>query len=173
MPNPFPYSTPPVLVDVSPREGYSVGLHDSLALAFDQRIFAGTGTIEIRRSADGSLFESIPITDTERIRFLRYKLVIDPARDFEPAGHYYVTFNSGTLLNLAGLPFAGLTSPTDFDFPIGGMGVFSPVIYPGSYHQTGVSTTTDIVISQSSDLSSAPVASRYAGPRMGCSSNIF
>jgi len=72
-------------------------------------VVAGTGNIEIRRLLDGTLFNSIPITDTNQVTFYEDGASINPSVDFDDASAYYITFGPGVFKDLAGNAFGGAT----------------------------------------------------------------
>src|SRR6185503_8126262 len=109
--------TPPQLVSTLPvDDATGVYVDTNLRLGFNEVVKAGSGTIEIRYASDGSIAKSIPITDTRQVTFDGYQIIINPNTNLQQATSYYVTLASGVVLDLAGNPFGGVSSPNVFNF---------------------------------------------------------
>jgi methionine-rich copper-binding protein CopC len=107
----------PTLQQTTPTDNATdVAVSANLVLTFNEAVKAGLGNIEIRNAANGSLVESISITDTSKVSFAGSQLTINPGADLSPETSYYVTFASGIVRDLANNAFAGISSPTSFNF---------------------------------------------------------
>jgi methionine-rich copper-binding protein CopC/Ca2+-binding RTX toxin-like protein len=109
----------PVLVNALPSEDDpTVAASTNLSLMFSETVKAGNGNIEIRDASDGSVVQSIAITDGSQVTFAGNQVTINPASDLLEGVTFYVTLGSGVVLDLANNPFAGISSPTDFTFTV-------------------------------------------------------
>lgn len=112
-------TVPPVLLETSPLDNATgVDAGADLVLTFDESVEAGTGNIEIRRTSDNSIALSIAVTDTSQVDFAVHQMTINPSTDLEQGASYYVTFGSGLVLDVRGNAFAGISSPTTFNFTV-------------------------------------------------------
>ena len=109
----------PLLVDTTPDDNATlVSAGASLPLWFDEQVAAGSGNIEIRNVSNGAIAYSIAVADTSQVNFDYHSMTIDPSTDFTFGGSYYVTFGPGVVLDRVGNPFAGISSPTTYNFTI-------------------------------------------------------
>lgn len=111
-----PDVTPPVLVGTSPADNSTgVGVIYPITLNFSEPVKAGTGNIVVH-NADGSVFESVPITDSNQVTVGGYSVEINLQHYLAGGSSYYVTVDPGALTDEAGNAFTGLTTPTDLNF---------------------------------------------------------
>jgi len=108
-------TTAPVTTNMSPAGYTNVSTSAPVGLSFDEPVRAGTGNVEIR-NADGSLFKSIAITDDSQVTIFGNQVGIYPDVNFADGATYYVVFGSGVINDLAGNPYAGISSPSTFRF---------------------------------------------------------
>jgi Ca2+-binding RTX toxin-like protein/methionine-rich copper-binding protein CopC len=114
-----PDSTPPLLFDTSPDDdAIDVAPDANLSLFFNELMKAGSGNIELHRASDGSIVESFAVTDVSRVLVFGSQVQIFPGSDLDRGESYYITMGSGVVLDLANNPFAGLSSPAEFNFTI-------------------------------------------------------
>ena len=140
-------TTAPLLVSTTPGDNATgVQPFANLVLTFDEAVKAGTGNIEIRKTSDGSVAMSIPITDAVQVSFSGNQLTVNPIGSFASETSYYVTMASGAVLDSANNAFAGISSPTAFDFTI--RESTPPVLTDTSPdpHSTGVAVGANIVL---------------------------
>jgi methionine-rich copper-binding protein CopC len=115
------YDTPsdtvaPTLVSSNPADNATnVALTPQIQLQFSETVKAGTGNIVIHKMSDGSAVATIAVTDTSQVSVNTYTF-ITPKSGFEAATGYYVTIDAGAFVDLAGNPFAGISSPTALNF---------------------------------------------------------
>jgi hypothetical protein len=115
----------PVLQQTSPADNLSgVAVTANLVLTFDQIVMLGTsGTIRIYES-DGTLFHTISVTDATQVSLeggrQPMKVTINPNVNLDPGTSYYVLIDSGAVENRSGEDFAGISSPTAFNFTTAG-----------------------------------------------------
>ena len=110
-----PDTTAPTITTFSPSDGTTgVALGSNIVLTFNEAIQRGTGTIYLRSdSATGTVIESFNAANSNRLSISGTKLTIDPTNNLANNTHYYLTFASGTIKDVAGNSYAG-TSSYDF-----------------------------------------------------------
>lgn len=113
----------PVVLGLSPADdAVNVAPDATFALTFDRAMQVGTGTIELRSSADGSLVESIDVTGASVTRatttMANDTVVIDPSTALGSLTGYYLVVPPRTLVDEADASndFAGLQSPSRWSF---------------------------------------------------------
>src|SRR5262249_3668242 len=89
-----------------------------------------SGSVVIHRASDGAAVATIAITDASQIGISGASVTINPASDLAANTHYYVTVDSGAVQDLAGNPYAGISSATAFDFTTqAATGPVTPAVY--------------------------------------------
>lgn len=129
----------PALIDFSPiDEATDVALNAALEMTFDETVLLGSGQIVIKRVADDSTFAAIDITSSEVV-INGNSVTVTPATPWELGTDYYVLVDSGTLVNLTGGDFAGITDPALWNFQVGYGFDFgdAPLPYPVSQADAG------------------------------------
>ncbi|MFM7784903.1 MAG: Ig-like domain-containing protein, partial [Gammaproteobacteria bacterium] len=110
-------TTAPTLSSRSPADGASgVAVSAVFTLSFSEAMRAGSGEIEIRSSTDGSVVQSIPVSDTRQVLIDGNVVTIDPSIDLPAGGDFFLSIPSGAFRDLAGNAFAGFTSSTAWNF---------------------------------------------------------
>ena len=109
-------TTAPTLISRTPdNNGTSFGTDDFL-LTFNERIIVNTGMVQIMHTGDGTLFESIPVTDS-RITVNFATLTINPLNDLVEGGvGYYILIDSTSITDLAGNRFSGFEDASGWGF---------------------------------------------------------
>lgn len=118
----------PTVSTYSPvRFGTATGANTNLVLTFNKEVYPHSGNIEIRQSAGGTLFRSIPITSS-RVKGGGTKQITidatshissgDPAKSFVNNTKYYVTMGNRALKDAAGNFFGGISGTTGWEFTI-------------------------------------------------------
>lgn len=122
--------TPPTVVFFTPADGSGgLPIASNLRVNFNEIIRKGaSGTITILRSADNSVFETIPVTSSQITTNLG-TVTIDPANSLESATGYYVQISPGAIEDASGNAFAGISDSTTWNFntaqpPITNLGPF-------------------------------------------------
>src|SRR5262249_23482166 len=87
-----------------------------ITLAFSENIQPGSGNIEIHRSSDGTLLGNVSITDPSQAAFIDSGINLHPKFSLELGTSYYFVIGPGVVLDAAGNSFAGISSPTTFNF---------------------------------------------------------
>jgi Ca2+-binding RTX toxin-like protein/methionine-rich copper-binding protein CopC len=143
---PNPATSPPLLAGTDPADDATnlpAGiLH--LVMTFSEPVMAGTGNVELRMSSDGSLFRSVSITDASRVAFAGNTVIITPDA-WGSAFNLYVSIAPGVIKDLDGNSFAGISSPTAWNFTShDGMPPYLSTISPFAW-TTGNNVSTNIV----------------------------
>jgi hypothetical protein len=108
-------TTPPTLVSTSPVDNATgVLVNSNLVATFSESVVKGTGNIEIRRTTDNSLFQSIDVTSAA-VTVSGAAVTIDP-NTLDVATEYYVLIPAGTIKDPSNNNYAGLTSTTAWSF---------------------------------------------------------
>ncbi len=96
----------------------SVFINTNLVATFSESVVKGTsGNIVIKKTSDGSVFETIPVTSPQ-VTVVGANVTIDPSGTFAPSTEYYVVMDaavfkaSSNALNA----YAGLSSTTAWSF---------------------------------------------------------
>ncbi len=97
-----------------------------LQMTFNEPVFPSAGTIDIRESATGALFRSIPLTSERVTGGGTYQLTIDPnkavtgesAKAFVNNTKYYVTIGNRAIRDAAGNYYTGFTSSASWTFTV-------------------------------------------------------
>ncbi|MCA8996326.1 MAG: Ig-like domain-containing protein, partial [Planctomycetaceae bacterium] len=107
---------PPTIDTLTPADNsLGVAVDSLLTIDFSENIQKGTGNLVIRRSADDSLFESIPVSSAQ-VTIADDVVTIDPSSDLAVATEYYVEIDAGTFEDLDGNAFAGIADKTTWSF---------------------------------------------------------
>ena len=102
----------------------------NLILTFAEDMFIGSGSIQIKKSSDDSVIETIDITGN-CISISGGVVTIDPVNPILPAAtEFYVNIDAGALVDEAGNAYAGINSTSDWSFTIIAAPVVSSVSVP-------------------------------------------
>jgi len=136
--------TAPILLFKSPTYNPYGSVSQNVVLTFNEPVKAGTGVIEIRNQADGSLYRTISVTDTSQVTFSGRSVTIDPATDLDLNRAYSVVFAPGVIEDAAGHDFDGTAvGLATFVFP---GGVYGTAILPGGYTIAGNDVGMDMTL---------------------------
>ena len=112
-------TTPPTLANTVPVNNATNVLADAnLVATFDETIVAGSGSIELRKSSDGSLVESFNVVSSSRLTFSTAQLTINPTNNLPTGQTYYVLIPAGTLKDTSGNNYVGITTNTGWKFTV-------------------------------------------------------
>ena len=105
----------PTVTTFTPADGMTGVVVDSnIVLTFNEAIQKGTGLIEIHSgSATGTVVASYDVATSSNLTIAGNTLTINPTADLTSATHYVVTFNDGSIKDLAGNGYSG-TDTYDF-----------------------------------------------------------
>jgi V8-like Glu-specific endopeptidase len=106
-------TTAPVISSFSPTDGATgVSTTANIVLNFNETVQRGTGSI-VLKTATGIPVETFDAATSSHLSISGSTLTIDPASTLALGTKFYVTFESGTIKDLAGNAYAG-TSTYDF-----------------------------------------------------------
>ncbi|GAB4256070.1 MAG: hypothetical protein Kow0065_04590 [Methylomicrobium sp.] len=109
-------NTPPTIIGLSPADNaVNVSLSANIVLSFNEPIKAGNGSILIYQ-ANGALVQAIDVADNSQVSFSGNDVVINPTTDLTTATSYYLLIGTGVIKDLADNDFAGLSTPTAYNF---------------------------------------------------------
>lgn len=105
----------PTVSTFSPDDAVTgVAIDSNIVLTFSEAIQRGTGSIYLRSgSSTGTVVESYDAAASSNLSISGSTLTIDPTANLSNNTHYYVTFDSGVVKDLAGNGYAG---GNDYDF---------------------------------------------------------
>jgi hypothetical protein len=108
-------ATPPVITNLAPPDNaLGVALDAPLVLTFSTAMVAGSGDIHIMNAA-GTEFERIPVSGRGAVNIAGQTVTITHA-PWVPGNAYYVLIAPTCLKDLAGQAFAGIDSPSAWNF---------------------------------------------------------
>ncbi len=107
--------TSPTVALFSPLDGaVDVPVNSNIVLAFNEAIQKGTGIIKLHSSsASGKVVESYDVPTSTNLTVSGNMLTLNPTADLAYRAHYFVTFDEGSISDLAGKRYAGTES---YDF---------------------------------------------------------
>ncbi len=108
-------TTPPTVLTFNPTDGaIGAAIGSNIVVGFSEAIQNGSGTIAIHSdSATGTVLESYNAATSANLSISGSTLTIDPTVNLAGNTHYIVTFDAGSVKDLAGNSYAGTTS---YDF---------------------------------------------------------
>ena len=111
----FGDTTAPTVTTFSPVDSaFGVAVGSNIVLSFSEAIQKGTGTIALHSSsASGKVVESYDVATSTNLTVSGSTLTINPTTDLAYRAHYFVTFDEGSISDLAGNRYAGTES---YDF---------------------------------------------------------
>jgi len=106
----------PTATAYSPTDGsFLVDPTTNLTITFDQNVQKGTGNIEIRKTSDDSVVESIDVTGAA-VTISGAVVTINPTADLPQLTDLYVLIDIGAIENLSGDNWSGTSTPTEWTF---------------------------------------------------------
>jgi subtilisin family serine protease/subtilisin-like proprotein convertase family protein len=104
--------SPPLIITFNPENNATaVTLDSNIVLTFNEAVVRGKGMVEIRSiSNTGNIFETFDVAISSRLIFSGTTLTIDPTTSLGASTKYFVTFVSGSILDIAGNNYAGTTT---------------------------------------------------------------
>ncbi|HPU51758.1 MAG TPA: Ig-like domain-containing protein, partial [Burkholderiaceae bacterium] len=101
---------PPTVVGYSPADDTTgVSVDTNLSLFFSEAIRAGTGSL-VLRTASGTVVERFDVATSARLQISSNTVVVDPTAALQPGGGYVLELPAGSIRDIAGNAFAGLSS---------------------------------------------------------------
>ncbi|MEM7334874.1 MAG: Ig-like domain-containing protein, partial [Chloroflexota bacterium] len=106
----------PVVTTLNPADdAINVPISSTLTIEFDEAIQAASGNITIHLAADNSIVHTLAVTDTA-VTISGNQLTIDPPADYASETEYYVKIEAGSIEDLSGNAFAGITDTVSWRF---------------------------------------------------------
>ncbi|WP_454727582.1 MULTISPECIES: SdiA-regulated domain-containing protein [Cupriavidus] len=106
--------TAPQLASTTPSDdATSVAVNAAISLNFNETVRMGKGDIVIESAGDT---RTIPVTDTAQVKFSGSSVIITPSTPLQNSINYDVRIAAGVILDTSGNAFAGISSPTAFNF---------------------------------------------------------
>ncbi len=137
----------PTLLSSSPLDNATdVEGSDNITLSFDEAVQAQTGNIQIRRTADDSVFEAISVTSARVTGSGTANIMILPTADFESETEYYVQIDASGFDDLSGNSYVGITATTDLSFTTLDGDAPSTTLFDPAPASLDVSLTTNLEI---------------------------
>jgi large repetitive protein len=107
---------PPHLVIYTPGRGSSgVSVNQKILMDFDEDITAGQGAIVIKKLADDSVFETIPVPGSG-VRFNHGLLIVYPTISFQNLTTYYIEVSHKTIKDQNGNYWTGISGKNEWRF---------------------------------------------------------
>ena len=112
--------TAPTVTSFSPLDGAAgVAVSSDISLTFSESVQRGSGLVEIHNgSATGNVVESFDAATSQNLTISGNTLTINPAANLVSGMHYFVTMSEGSIKDLTGNTFAGMT---EYDFTTEGV----------------------------------------------------
>jgi len=108
-------TTAPTISLFNPTDGATgVAIDSNITLIFSEAIQRGTGSIQLRSgSASGTVVETFDAASSSRLSLSGSMLTVDPTSNLSANTQYFLTFAAGTIKDLAGNSYAGVSN---YDF---------------------------------------------------------
>lgn len=109
-------SEEPVVISLSPSDNAAnVSTNPTFTITFDQNVYEGTGNIEIYRTANDRIEETIDIASDNVSGFGTNTLTISPNNILSRNTPYYITIDSTAVLDAWGNAYAGIITSSDWN----------------------------------------------------------
>ncbi|WP_262180415.1 Ig-like domain-containing protein [Haloarcula laminariae] len=143
----------------SPTDGAGGVANDTtIELTFGEDVQTGSGAIAVKSASDDTTVESIDVT-TSRVSASSKTITADPTTTLDGATDYYVTVDSGAVMDTAGNAYAGFTDSTTLNFTTAD--VTAPTVDALSATNP---TGRDVTVTVESDEQLATVTADLKGP---------
>lgn len=107
----------PLLSLVSPApDAVNVAAGANLVMTFDSTVYAQTGNVTLRRVADNTIFEQIPVNDARVSGSGTTTITVNPAGTLVDGAGYYVQVDGSAFTDSAGNAFSGISDTTSWRF---------------------------------------------------------
>src|SRR5574343_189518 len=105
-------ATAPTVSSFNPSDGATgVAVNSNITLTFSEAIQRGTGSIQLRSgSASGTVVETFDAASSSRLSISGSTLTVDPTSTLSANTQYFLTFAAGTVKDLAGNSYAGVST---------------------------------------------------------------
>ena len=107
----------PTLTSSSPADDATgIPVNTNIILNFSENVDVETGNIEIHKTSDNSLVETIAVSSAQVTGSGTSAITIDPSTNLDAATEYYVLIDATAFDSTAGLSFAGISDSTALSF---------------------------------------------------------
>ena len=139
--------TAPTATVFSPADNATgVTLNGNLAISFSEPIQKGaSGDIVVKRTSDNYAVETIPVASGQ-VTISGTQATIDPSITFAESTGYYVQITSGVFTDLAGLPYAGISTTTAWNFTTGDFTPPTVSALSPTDNATGVGVNANLIL---------------------------
>lgn len=121
-------SLPPMLlVSNTPTDNAVNVTNTVITLTFGHLIKKGTGTIKIINSATNAVRYSYNVATDPLVQFEDTVVTITATQILEAGVSFHITVDAGAVLGLTGIPYAGITNNSTFNFTTAGIAI--PTIF--------------------------------------------
>jgi hypothetical protein len=141
---------PPSISSLVPADDETdVGLVSNLIMTFVLDVAKDSGNIEIRKTIDDSLVETIDV-NSGLVTVSGNTLTVDPSVNLDVGTDYYVLIDNGAIVSLPGIAFPGISVKTDWNFVTAAAPDTTPPaiasLLPGN-NSDNIAGATDLVFS--------------------------
>lgn len=103
-------ATAPVISSFIPTdEATEVGISGNIIITFDEAIQRGSGNI-VLKSADGAVARTYNASNSNHLSIYGNVLNLDPGENLDYGTTYFLTFDSGSIIDFSGNSFPGLST---------------------------------------------------------------
>ncbi|MDZ7593853.1 MAG: Ig-like domain-containing protein, partial [Thiobacillus sp.] len=112
-----PDTTAPTLLSTTPSDNATgVAVGSNITLTFDESVNAVTGSINIYKTSDGALVESIDVTSGQVTGSGGATITVNPGSDLTANTEYYILIDATAFDDPAGNSYAGIADTTALSF---------------------------------------------------------
>ena len=129
-------TTAPTLQTLSPPDNATgVAAGSNLVLTFSEAVRAGSGNFTLF-NANGTVARTLSATDASQVTYAGSTVTLNPATDLTAGAGYYLNIAAGTVADLSGNNYAGLSGATAYNFTVTSVAAVDD--YPWSTSTTGL-----------------------------------
>ena len=122
-------TTAPTISSTNPADDTTdIDVDSNIILTFDESVDTESGDIVIYKSSDGSVVETIGVTDSTVTGTGTTTITINPVSDLPTFTDLYILIDSSAFDDIAGNSYAGISSASTFNFKTEQNVVFTSVI---------------------------------------------
>ena len=145
----------PTVDTFSPSDNATgVSTSGNISITFSENVDAETGSVDIYRTLDNSLVESIDVTSGQVTGSGTNTITINPSQNLAESTAFYVQIDATAFDDTAGNSFAGISDSTTWNFTTGEFTNPTLETLSPSDNATNVAVNTDLVITFSEAVTS-------------------
>ena len=120
--NLYRYTSPaaPTVVSTTPADNAIDVTNALITLTFDQNVRKGFGFIKIINTTTGVIRYTFDVANSNNVTIVDNIVSLDTSFILEGSTNYHITIDSGAILGQTGVPYAGITDNTTFNFTTAG-----------------------------------------------------